>query len=141
MSTLRVARTPCPDPAPITPLRRVLSAAAADVDHLFELRGLIKRAQAEERRLTQAILGTCETRGLQALVGTCAVATVEPRTTLRVDPELFLEAAGPRAPEALTVNLTVARTLLGEDLLAAIGETTTTRALRVDARVPAPRVA
>jgi len=136
MSTFRITRPPGPVPASVIPLRRTLPAVCEDVNHLFELRGLIKRAQAEERRLAQSILAHCEARGLEAVVGTHALATVERRTTLRVDAGLFLEAVGPRAVEAVTVKLTVARTLLGEDLLAAISEATTTRALRVDGLSP-----
>jgi hypothetical protein len=75
----------------VTPLRRVLLAVAADVDHLFELRGLIKQAQDEERRLTQVILAALDARRLGALAGTRAVATLEPRTTLRVSRQVPAE--------------------------------------------------
>jgi len=51
---------------------------------------------------------------------------------VRADAALFLEAAGSRAPEALTVSVAAARRLLGEAELEAISETLTTPALRVE---------
>ena len=56
------------------------------------------------------------------------------RVTLAPDPQLFLEALGPRAWEALTVNVTAARRLMGADDLGAISEATTIRVLRLEAR-------
>jgi hypothetical protein len=125
-------------PHSVIPLRRALPAVAADVDHLLELRGLIKRAQAEERRVTSELVAHLTTRGLAAIQGTHAVAMVDVRTTLQIDPALFLEAAGARAPEALTVSVTAARRILGQADLEAIAETVTTPVLRVEAlREPA----
>ena len=102
-----------------------------NVDHLLELRALIKRAQEDERKLTQEIVTTLRAHGLRTIRGQRAVAILDEQTTLAVDPGLFLEAAGVRAPEALRVSVTAARRILRQDELAAISETTTTPVLRV----------
>jgi hypothetical protein len=118
-------------PVPV-PTARVLPLVGAKVDRLLELRAVLRTLQEEERALTAAVVATVKAQGLLAVQGTRAVALLESRTSLKVDPALFLEAAGARAPEALSVNLTAARRLLGEDDLRAISETTTTLALRVE---------
>ena len=115
-----------------TPIARVLPLVGAKVDRLLELRAALKVLQEEERTLTADIVTAVKTQGLLAVQGIRAVALLEPRTSLKVDPALFLEAAGPRAGEALTVTVTAARRLLGEDELRAISETVTTLALRVE---------
>jgi hypothetical protein len=71
-------------------------------------------------------------QGLGAVQGTQAVAIREARTSLQVDAALFLEAAGGRATEALTVSVTAARRLVGEATLEAISERTTSAVLRVE---------
>lgn len=114
------------------PAARLLASLAPQVDHLAELRALIRRAQAAERQITQDLLTAMATHALRAVPGQEAVAILDSRTSLRVDPELFLLAAGARAPEALTVSVTAARHLLGEADLAAISETVTTPVLRVE---------
>lgn len=111
---------------------RTIAGLAPQVDHLYELRTLIRQAQAVERQITQELLGVLAAQGLGALQGQRAVAILESRTSLHVDAALFLEAAGSRAPEALTVSVTAARRLLGEAELDAISETLTTSALRVE---------
>ncbi len=112
---------------------RLLAPVRADVDHLAELRGLIRRAQDTERQLTAEVLHAMEGAGVERLEGEQAAAIRDTRTTLRPDVGLFLEALGARAHEALTVNLTAARRLIGADDLAAISETITTPVLRVEA--------
>lgn len=118
----------------IRPPARVVPLLGPEVDHLAELRDLIRRAQAEERRLTAEILTALRAAGLRRLAGRQAVAVLEARTTLRPDPQLFHEALGPRAFGAMTVSVTAARTLLGEDDLAAISEATTSPVLRIEPR-------
>jgi hypothetical protein len=110
----------------------MLAGLAPQVDHLAELRGLIRRAQAAERQLTQDLLAAMAAHDLRTVPGQAAVAILESRTALRVDPELFLLAAGARAPEALTVSVTAARRLLGEADLEAISEPMTTPVLRLE---------
>ncbi len=112
---------------------RRLASVRTDVDHLAELRGLIRRAQECERQLTAEVLHAMEGARVERLEGDQAVAIRDTRTTLRPDVGLFLEALGPRAHEALIVNLTAARRLIGADDLAAISETVTTPVLRVEA--------
>jgi hypothetical protein len=114
------------------PAPRILAGLAPQVDHLAQLRGLIRRAQEAERQITRELLTAMEAHGLRALPGQQAVAILETRTSLRVDPELFLLAAGPRAPQALTVSVTAARQLLGAADLEAISEAVTTAVLRVE---------
>jgi hypothetical protein len=126
MSTLRIVHPP----HPAKPVRPQL---AQQVDDLHELRGLIRKSQEAERILTQQVLGTLTAAELDTFEGSQAVAIVGQRVTLAPDPQLFLEALGPRAWEALTVNVTAARRLLGADDLAAISESTTSRVLRVEA--------
>ncbi len=111
-----------------------LAPVRADVDDLAELRGLIRQAQEYERQITGEVLRAMMASGVARLEGDQAVAIRDTRTTLRPDVGLFLEALGPRAHEALTVNLTGARRLIGADDLAAISETVTMPVLRVEAR-------
>jgi hypothetical protein len=111
-----------------------LPSLVAGVDHLAELRGLIRRAQDEARTLTAEILGFMESAGLAQLEGAEAVAVRETRTNLKVDVALFVETLGARAHDALTVSVTGARRLLGEEDLRAISETVTAPTLRVVAR-------
>src|SRR5262245_22768354 len=73
-----------------------LAALAADVDKLLGLRDAKRRLDADERALTRRVLDGLTAHGLPALRAARAVATVGERTTLTVDPELFLLAA-PRA--------------------------------------------
>jgi hypothetical protein len=109
-----------------------LPSLTANVDHLAELRGLIRQAQDEERRITADVLSMMQAAGLDRLEGREAVAVRDSRTTLKPDPELFHTALGAPAFGAMTVSVTAARRLLGEDELAAISETTTTPVLRVE---------
>lgn len=53
---------------------------------------------------------------------------------LAVDPELFVEALGKASYVALTVSVSKARELIGEQDLQAISEATTTPALRIEPR-------
>jgi hypothetical protein len=114
-----------------TPVRAI-ARLAAQVDHLHELRTLIRQAQETERQITRELLDTMTAQGLGAVQGTQAVAIREARTSLQVDAALFLEAAGGRATEALTVSVTAARRLVGEATLEAISERTTSAVLRVE---------
>ncbi len=115
MSTLRVVY-------PVRPAKPVPYDLAQKVDDLFELRALLRQSQAGERALTAEILQGLTSAGLERFQGEEAVAIVGQRVTLAPDPQLFLEALGPRAWEAL-----------GADDLAAISESTTSPVLRVEA--------
>src|SRR5438105_11970486 len=132
MSTLTVPHSPN-GTKPALSLSLVPSLGAT-VDHLAELRELIRRARAAEREETAEVLAGLEAAGLTRLAGDQAVAIVGERISLTVDPALFLEAAGPAGYAAVTVSVTAARRLLGADDLAAISETATTPVLRVEAR-------
>jgi hypothetical protein len=93
-----MARLSVAHPTPrLAPVRRL---PVADVDHLFELRGLIQRAQDEEQRLTQAILAACQAQG-----GQRAVAVVGTRTRVTIDPALFLDARTPPRAGADTAGI------------------------------------
>lgn len=94
--------------------------------------------RVEERRLTAEGLAGLEAAGLTRFAGQRAITSVEQRTTLRSDPQLFLEAAGAGGYAALTVSVTAARRFLGADDLAAISEATTTPMLRVEPIKAAP---
>ena len=127
MSTLRIVHSP-------RPAKPVQPGLAQQVDDLHELRGLIRKSQEAERILTQQVLGTLTAAGLEQFEGAQAVAIVGQRVNLVPDVQLFLEALGPRALEALTVSVTAARKLMGADDLAAISEATTTPVLRIESR-------
>lgn len=114
--------------------RRVVPLLGARIDRLLELRGLIRQAQEEERRLTAEVLAGLDASGLDRLAGQQAVATIEPRVTLRPDPALVHRALGDRAWAAMTVSVTAARRLMPAADLEAISEAATTRALRVEPR-------
>lgn len=120
------------------PQARVIALLGPQVDHLFELRALSRRAQDEERRMTAEVLEALQIAGLDRLAGQQAVAIVDERSTLRPNPQLFAVAVGPRAWGAMTVSVTAARKLLGEDDLQAISEITTSPVLRVEPLPAAP---
>src|SRR5205823_8045628 len=94
--------------------------------------GLIRQAQAEERRLTAEVLATMEAAGFDRLEGLVAVATRDSRTTLKPDPELLHTAIGAQAFTVMTVSLTAARRLLLEHDLEAISEPVTIPVLRIE---------
>ena len=127
MATLRVVHPP-------RPAKSVQPDLGQLIDDLFELRGLVHQAQANERAMTAEVLQALTAAGLERYEGEGAVAIVGQRLNLAPDPQLFLEALGPRAWEALSVNVTAARRLLGADDLAAISEANTTAVLRVEER-------
>jgi hypothetical protein len=127
MSTLRVVH-------PSHPAKLVQPHLGQLIDDLLELRSLVHRAQANERAMTAEVLQGLTAVGLDRYEGESAVAVLGQRVTLAPDPQLFLEALGPRAWEALTVNVTAARRLMGADDLGAISEATTIRVLRLEAR-------
>src|SRR5262249_10759261 len=102
------------------------------VDQLAELRDLLRRSQEAERELTAEIQQALTTGHVDRLEGDHAVAILGERTTLRPDPELFVQAAGRAAWSALSVSVGAARRLLGADDLLAISETTTSTVLRVE---------
>ncbi len=127
MATLRIVHPP-------SPAKPVQPGLAQRVDDLFELRALLRQSQAGERELTAEILQALTAAGLERFQAEDAVAIVGQRVTLAPDPQLFLEALGPRAWEGLSVNVTAARRLMGADDLAAISETTTSPVLRIESR-------
>jgi hypothetical protein len=108
-----------------------LATLAEQIDRLAELRAAKRQLEADERTLTATVLGLMGKLDLPTLRAGRAVATVGKRTTLTVDPELFLLAA-PRAFAAVSVSVERARQYLGESELAAISERTTVATLRVD---------
>src|SRR2546422_518588 len=114
------------------PTVQSVGTLAAQVDHLAELRALIRKAQREERRLTGEVLQALQTASLSALAGHQAVAILETRMTLRPDPQLFVRAVGSEAWPALTVSITAARKLMGERELERISELVTAPVLRVE---------
>jgi len=116
----------------IRPFGRIVPLLGPRIDHLLELRNLIRQAEAEERTMTREIVTGLQALGLSRPAGHQAVAILEERTTLTVDPELFHEALGVWAFEAMHVSVTAARKLLGENDLQAISEATTTPILRVE---------
>ena len=119
----------------------LLAGLADKVDHLAELRALIRQAQQAERELTHEILAALQAAGLDRLAGLRALAVRDTRATLQPDPQLFVEAAGPRAWEAMAVRLEAARRLIAADLLEAISEKTTSPVLRVEALPAGPAAA
>lgn len=125
-------------PATVT---RLIPRAASRVDELFKLRQLIRDAQTAERAATRELVELMQSQGFQGLQGTAAVAVLDLRDCLQVDVPLFLEAAGSRAPEALSVRVEAARRLLGDETLRAIAETTTNPVLRVEPLTPSPTAA
>lgn len=114
------------------PAARVIPLSGAKVDRLLALRADLKRLQEEERNLTAELVRILQAQGLKALQGSRAVAVLDERTTLKADPELFCQALGQAAWGALTVSVTAARRLLGEDDLRAISETGVQPVLRVE---------
>lgn len=125
-----IASNPRSHPGTSRPI--LVSLLSGKADRLLELRTSLRTLQAEERRLTEELVGALTAQGLGAVHGLRAIGSLEHRTSLRVDPALFLEAAGSRAPEALSVSVAAARRLLGEADLEAISETVTTPVLRVE---------
>jgi hypothetical protein len=124
LSVVRVSRSTKPVPPQL----------AQEVDHLHELRALIRQSQEAERQMTAEILQAMQEAGLMQLSGAQAVAFAGERVSLKPDPQLFLETVGPRAYEALTVSTTAARHLMGADDLAAISESTMIPVLRLEPR-------
>jgi len=126
--------------ARVIPLRPKVSGLqratdlAQKIDDLAELRALLRKATATERELTGEILTELAGLRVSRFEGTEAVAILEHRTCLTVDPELFLLAAGTSAYGAMTVGVTKACELIGEQDLAAISETSMTPVLRIEKR-------
>jgi hypothetical protein len=119
--------------------RQPAGTLAQKIDDLAELRTLIRQATATERQLTGEILTELAARRVTRFEGSQAVAMLEHRTTLSVDPGLFLLATGKAGHAALAVSVTKARELLGEQDLVAISEKSTTPALRLEQRTADPR--
>jgi hypothetical protein len=127
--------------AKVIPLRRVpglqqAATLAQKIDDLAELRALIRKATATERELTGEVLTELAALRVSHFEGTAAVAVLEHRTCLKPDPELFVEALGRASYAALTVSVSKAREMIGEQDLQAISEATTTPALRIETRTP-----
>jgi len=127
MSTLRVVH-------PVRPAKPVQPDLSQLIDDLFELRGLLRQSQAQERAMTAEVIQALTAAGIERYQAEAAMAIIGQRTTLTPDPELFLEALGSRAWEALSVNVTAARRLMEADDLAVISEATTTPVLRLEER-------
>lgn len=73
---------------------RILPALGQQIDQLHELRSLICQSEEAERRLTAEVLSGLQAAGLTRLAGQQAVAVVDHRTTVKPDPDLFLQATG-----------------------------------------------
>jgi hypothetical protein len=80
-----------------------LATLVEQIDRLAELRSAKRQMEADERTLTATVLGLMGKLDLPTLRASRAVATVGTRTTLTVDPELFLLAA-PRAFTAVSAQ-------------------------------------
>jgi hypothetical protein len=126
-----VTPAPLSTPAPLTAVS--LGRIGEAIDRLADLRAEKDRIEKAERELAGAVLGFLTTHNLPALRAERFTATVTERTSLTVDPTLFVEAVGgvqPAAP-ALRVAVERARSMLGDDVLRAISETSTAPVLRV----------
>src|SRR5262245_59304616 len=64
------------------------------IDRLADLRAERERVEKAERELTGAVLGFLTTHHLPALRAARFTATITERTSLTVDPLLFVEAVG-----------------------------------------------
>jgi hypothetical protein len=84
--------------------RRVAPLLGPTIDHLLELRDLIRRAQAEERTMTAEIVRAMESAGVTRLEGCDAVAILDRRTTLQPDPGGDLLAALARPQHRLRLH-------------------------------------
>jgi hypothetical protein len=138
MSTLTVA--PSPNGTKTRPgrtLGKVVPLLGPSIDHLLELRELIRRAQDEERKMTAEVVAGLQATGVTRLAGHRALAILDVRTTQRVDPKRLHETVGAAAFTAMTVSITAARQLLGTDALQAISDVTTSPVLRVQPAAPA----
>jgi len=118
-------------PAPLTAVS--LGWIGEAIDRLADLRAEKDRIEKAERDLSGAVLGFLTTHHLPALRAERFTATVTERTSLTVDPTLFVEAVGGVEPAALALRVTVekARAILGDDILRAISESSTRLALRL----------
>src|SRR3989442_13523163 len=83
---------------PPTPRENLLARFRDDVDHLAELRSLIRRAQEQERQITAEVLHAMDAAGVERLEGERAVAIRDTRTTLRPDVGLFPRDPRPARP-------------------------------------------
>jgi len=132
-STLTVA----PSRNGTKPRPRVVPLLGPKIDHLLELRGLIRRAQEEERAMTGEIITAMAAAGVARLQGHQAAAILDERITLKPDPVSFLAATGAEGYAAVSVSITAARRLMGADQLAAISEVTINPVLRCEPLTPA----
>jgi hypothetical protein len=137
MSTITMASSPNGSkPRPGRTPGKVVPLLGPSIDHLLELRELIRRAQDEERKMTAEVVAGLQATGVTRLAGHQALAILDVRTTQRVDPQRLHETLGASAFQAMTVNITVARQLLGTEALLAISEVTTSPVLRVELAAP-----
>ncbi len=132
---------PCGPPARVTALseharERALAPVRTQVDQLAGLRDLLRQAELAERELTAEVLAALQAAGLSRLEGHRATAVIGERVTMTVDPQLFCEALGPRAYDAVCIRLEAARRLLAADDLEAISEATTVPVLRLEPLSP-----
>lgn len=112
---------------------------SAQVDQLAELRGLLRRATAEEKALTAEVVAALKATNRDRADGLSAVAILGTRTNLKVDPQLFLEAVGQKGYAAISVSVTAAREFMGEQDLNAIAEPIPTPVLRVEPKAEVAR--
>ena len=102
------------------------------IDQLADLRFLLRQSVAAEKELSAEISLAIKATGRDQAEGLSAIAILGTRTNLKVDPQLFLEATGPKGFAALSVSVTAAREFMGEQDLNAIAEPVPTPVLRVE---------
>jgi hypothetical protein len=95
---------------------------AQRIDDLGELRNLLRQSQDAEKRLTAEIKVLLIEAGAKEGQGAQFIATLGERVDTVIDPQLFLEATGPKGLVAVTVGVTKARELMSGEDLAAISE-------------------
>ena len=118
-------------PSPPAP---TLGTLGETINRLAEVRAAIKRLEYDEQGLKLEVIGLMGTAGLATVRTDTHLATLGERTTLVVCPYRLFERVGALALDAMTVNLTAARRLLGEDELTTLATRETTAVLRVVGR-------
>ena len=111
-----------------------LGTLGETINRLAEVRAAIKRLEYDEQGLKLEVIGLMGTAGLATVRTDTHVATLGERTTLVVCPYRLFERVGALALDAMSVNLTAARRLLGEAELDTLGTRDSTPVLRVARR-------
>lgn len=117
---------------PGEPHGRVLVSMAPQVDRLMELRERIQQDQETERRLSDQLRVCMAATGRTRLEGRRAVVVLDQQTARKIDPALLHMTLGPRAFDAMTVDVTAVLRHLDEADLVPISETIAAPELRVE---------